>query len=503
MKMTRGLKLVAVTKRYGDLVAVDAGDLDVPAGTIHAVCGENGAGKSTLLKVAAGLVVPNQGRVVVDGRDIVPIAPKNAIANGVGMVVQHFALISALTVLENILLGSEPVGFLGRLDTRTAKQRIVSLMNDLSIQLPLDATAGELGVGDKQRIEIVRCLYRDANVIILDEPTAVLTKGEAEGLYRMLRRLADASKTVVVVTHKLDEVRLFCDAATVMRKGKVVATYPITAETRDSVVDSITSSIMGDAAAEMPAPRALSQSEEVCLSVRDVSFERAINRMSFDVAAGEVVGIAGVEGNGQREMVDLLAGLIEADTGSILISGEEVRGEARGERVAAVFEDRQVEGLVLDASIEDNVLLGDLKRVSTFGWIREGEMHKEATSRLEGVGAPVRLNEPVGALSGGNQQKVVVGRALAGVNRGAKLLLLSHPTRGVDLHARAAIWDLVRDAVQKKIAVVVVSSDLDELRALSNRILVISRGRIAKSFDSTVSDDEIGRAMLAAGEAHP
>jgi len=498
--MGGGLKLSGISKRYGDLLAVDSADLEVTAGTIHAVCGENGAGKSTLLKVAAGLVVPDAGSVFVEGVEVAPITPRQAIARGVGMVVQHFSLIPALTVAENIVLGSEPAGPFGTLALGQAKERIRTIASELAADLPLGAITGDLGVGQKQRIEIVRCLYRDARVIVLDEPTAVLTKGEAEALYRTLRHLADAGKTVVVVTHKLDEVRLYCDAATVMRKGKVINTYAINDSNRDGITDAITKSIMGDGTSH--ALHTKVEPTGKCISVSEVSLGRSLHQLSFDVAPGEVVGIAGVEGNGQRELVDLLSGLVECESGRVLINDEALGREPRAKRVATVFEDRQTEGLVLDASIANNVLLGDFARFSSYGWLREREMRHEADARLQAVGAPMRLDEPVRTLSGGNQQKVVVARALAQIERGAKVLLLSHPTRGVDLLARSAIWDLVRGVAEKNVAVVLISSDLDELRALSDRILVLSRGRIAKSFAPNVSDDEIGHAMLALGEAH-
>jgi simple sugar transport system ATP-binding protein len=483
---------VGVGKWFGALHAVKGVSLEANAGRVLAVCGENGAGKSTLLKIAAGVLRPDEGRVLVDGTELAPHTAREAIRRGVGMVQQHFALVGTLTALENVVLGVEPTRGAGVLDLRSARKKMEDVLRELGADLPLDAPVEELGVGDRQRLEIARALYRDAKVVILDEPTAVLTPGEAKSLYATLRRLADARRAIVVVTHKLDEVREHADEVLVLRRGERVLARSLgerdahrAAGGRAEAMDEIARAIMGG---DPPRPRERAQRArgEVALVLDGVTHGRALRGVSFEVHAGEIVGIAGVEGNGQRELVGILGGLLHRDAGDV-----------KGGPIVVVYEDRQREGLVLDASVRDNLVLGELARFSKGFVLDVGALDAEARRRFDRAGVKGTLGETARSLSGGNQQKVVLARALA---RDAKVLVLSHPTRGVDLGATRAIHADILAAADGGAGVVVLSADLGELRALADRILVLAKGAIAAELPPTASDDEIGCAMLSLAE---
>lgn len=492
-----------VGKRFGAIAAVRGVTCAFRSGEIHAVCGENGAGKSTLLKIVAGMLAPDDGEVRVGDRLLEPHTPSEAIRRGVAMVLQHFALVPVFTALENIILGAEPASGFGVLDRDGARARAQAIGRELGVDLPLDALVETLGIGDRQRIEIARALFRDARLVILDEPTAVLTKTEVAALYATLRRLAEQGKGIVVVTHKMDEVRAYADVVSVMRRGELVFTRPLDRSGDVAAqVDAVTAAIMGAEARRGDAPARDSEpaplAAEPVLVMTDVDVDRGLRSASISVRAGEIVGIAGVEGNGQKELVALLAGDAAPTRGTLVASP-----------TAVIREDRQSEGLVLDASLRDNLLLGELAKHARWGMLDLGSLEAEARKRLEVSGA-VRsvsavsdgaaprdasrdLDRAARTLSGGNQQKIVVARALA---RDAKLIVAAQPTRGVDLAAALDIHADLLQAAKRGAGVLVVSADLDELRALCSRILVLARGRIVAELPPTASDDELGRAML-------
>jgi simple sugar transport system ATP-binding protein len=490
-------RAVGVSIRYGDIVAVRGASVTFRSGRIHAVCGENGAGKSTLLKIVAGMVVPDSGHVEAFGSRLAPHTPREAIARGIGMVLQHFALVPVFTGLENIVLGAEPVNALGVVDAATARRRAEAAAKELGVDLHLDATVDSLGVGDRQRLEIARALYRHAKLLILDEPTAVLTKGEVEALYATLRRLADGGTGVVVVTHKMDEVREYADEVTVMRRGELLFTRTLAgAETgaRDAQIEEVTAAIMGagrgsadhdESAGDGDAKR--DEAREVVLELSGVSLGRGLHEVSFALHAGEIVGVAGVEGNGQRELVAVLARDSVPD-----------RGEVKGTVPAVIREDRQLEGLVLDATLRDNLVLGELGSFARRGGVLDLDaLEAEARARLLRSGAPPDLDRAARTLSGGNQQKIVIARALARLGHTkARALVAAQPTRGVDLGAASDIHARLRDAAASGAGVLILSADLAELRALCNRILVLARGRVVADLPPSTSDAELGRRML-------
>ena len=488
--MSALLALDGLDKRYGPVHAVDGVSVAFEEGRIHAVVGENGAGKSTLLRMAAGVVRPDAGEVRVDGVRLEPHTAREAIRRGIGMVQQHFALVGVLTALQNVMLGAEPVRSFGRLDQGAARARAEAVARDMGVSVPWDAPVETLGVGDRQRLEIVRALVREARVVILDEPTAVLTPGEAEALYGTLRRLADGGRAVVVVTHRLDEVRDHADVVTVLRHGRLISTGP-TARSDAAAMRRITRDIMGR---DPPPPleRRAREHGVVRLAVRDLRLGRALHGVSLEVRAGEIVGIAGVEGNGQRELVRVLAGLQAPDAGEVRCDGANV-----------VHEDRHAEGRVLPATVRDNLVLGELARFTRFGMVDARALELAARSRLERAGnVPPDLDAPAAALSGGNQQKIVVARAVARAGEGS-VLLFAQPTRGVDIAAARSIHDdIVRMAEEGK-AVLVVSADLVELRTLCDRLLVMARGRIVADLPADAPDAQIGDAMLGGTAAEP
>lgn len=481
-----------VTKTFGAVRAVDGVSAAFALGEIAFVCGENGAGKSTLLRIAAGLTTPDAGRVTVLGQPLAPHTPREALARGVAMVEQHFALIDDFDAVENVILGFEPTRS-GLVDRASAEERIRAILAELGTTLPLDVPVSALELGDRQRLEIVRALYRKAKVVILDEPTAVLTPMEASALYAVLRRLADRGAAVVVVSHKLDEVEAHADRVTVMRAGKALFSEeaPREDEGRAELVTRMTQAIMGELEPGPSAPRGTALAA-AALTLRGVGLARALEGVDLEVRAGEIVGIAGVEGNGQAELLEVLAGSVVPSAGTSKPRG----GDSA---ITIVHADRHQDGLVLDASLADNLVLGEHAKYTRCGVLDRGRMDAAARDRLAEAGAAFDLERPARTLSGGNQQKIVMARALARAE--SKVLVCAHPTRGVDLGAARAIHARILGAAARGMGVLVVSADLTELRELSHRIVVMRKGRIVAELPPEATEEELGRAMLGAPEA--
>jgi simple sugar transport system ATP-binding protein len=478
------LRLEGIEKRFGEVTAIRRGDLEVRCGELHAVVGENGAGKSTLLGVAAGIVPRDAGGLWTLGKREDAYDARRARHRGVEMVQQHFALFEDLTVLENMFLGSEVVVRGGRIDVVAEARRAREALRELDVELPLEAKLRDLGVGDHQRVEIARAICRDARVLILDEPTAILTPGEADALYATLRRLVAKGVAVVVVTHKLDEVQAHADRVTVMRRGETLATRSVTK-----------GDDLGRLAGELIAGTTLPPLDlkartpgRTLLRVRDLVVGRALRGLSLEVKAGEIVGVAGVLGNGQSELVLVLGGLLAPDSGDVDAG-----------RVAVVHEDRRTSGLVLDASVEENLVLGELARFTRAGLVDDAAVRARVTELIARY--DVRPPDPLArarSLSGGNQQKIVMARALAD---DPEVLVVAHPTRGVDLLASRAIHSQIVAAAARGAAVLLIGADLTELRLLSDRILVMARGTIVASVPAETDDATLGALMLGARPA--
>jgi simple sugar transport system ATP-binding protein len=475
-----------VSKAFGALLVLQDVSIAFEPGTVHAVIGENGAGKSTLLGIAAGRLAPDAGVVRVGGAPLAPHTVREAARRGVGLVEQELAIAGALSVLENVTLGAEPVRGFGRIDWAAARERAERAAGDIGLSLEWSALAGTLGVGDRQRLELVRVLARAPQVLLLDEPSAALPPGEAEALYDVLRRLADGGKTVVVVTHRLEDLRRHVDAVSVLRRGKLLSTRALGGGEREAAITEAGRQAM--AAAEEPAGlRAQPPPGEVRLEVRDLMSEPALRGVSFNVRAGEIVGMAGIAGNGQEALVRVLAGLERPRSGAV-----------RVESVAVVHEDRGAEGLVLDASVRENLVLGELAKFSRHGVIDEAAVDRAARARISdlGVQAP-DLDAPARSLSGGNQQKIVLARVLPRATP-STTLVLAQPTRGLDVASSRRIHDRIRGIRDQGSAVLIVSADLDELRALCGRILVMARGRIVADLSPESPTERFAEAMLGA-----
>ncbi|TFV55757.1 ABC transporter ATP-binding protein [Geodermatophilus sp. DF01-2] len=496
------VELRGITKRFPGVVANRDIELRVRRGEVHAVVGENGAGKSTLMKTLYGEHRPDEGQVLVDGREVHFRSPADAIAAGIGMVHQHFMLADNFTVLENVVLGSEPTRR-GRLDLAEARRRIAEISDRYSLGLRADALVEDLGVGDRQRVEIAKVLYRNARTLILDEPTAVLVPQEVDELFANLAELKREGLTVIFISHKLDEVRRVADSITVIRRGTTVGT----ADPRTTTVKQLAELMVG---AELPSPEIRSSTVRETpvlrlagVTVTDSGRRPVVDDVTLTVREGEVVGIAGVEGNGQAELVDAVMGLRPLAAGAVLLGDEDVTGwstRARRESgVGFIPEDRHRQGMLLDAPLWENRILGHQTRPPAVkGPFIDRRGARADTARIMreyDVRAPGPDTLAV-ALSGGNQQKLIVGREMSARPR---LLVAAHPTRGVDVGAQSVIWELLKDARAEGLGIVLVSADLDELIGLSDTLHVMLRGRLVATLDPRrVTPEELGGHMTGA-----
>jgi ABC-type uncharacterized transport system ATPase subunit len=495
------LELRNVTKRFGAVLANDHLNITIDSGTIHAVVGENGAGKSTAMRIAYGFYTADSGEIVVNGEVREICAPRDAIALGIGMVHQHFMLVRPMTVTENIVLGAEP-GSAVALDLRKAAAAIRALSQEFRLTVDPDATVETLSVGQQQRVELLKALYRRAELLILDEPTAVLTPQEVEEFFSILKRMRSHGKTVVIITHKLSEVLAISDRVTVMRDGRVVGNVK-TSETSAAEL----ARLMVGREVLLRVEKSPASPGPTVLSVRDLSVQR-VNGMSFDVRAGEIVGIAGVDGNGQTELIEALAGLLPESqvAGTITFGGRDLRSvDARRRReigIAHVPEDRHRRGLLLEFSLSENAILGVHYRPPAASGMGSMLLDRDAIDRRADLVIrqfdvrPPNPALPARALSGGNQQKLIIGREF---ELPPVLLLISQPTRGVDIGAIEFIHRKIIAMRDAGCAVLLVSAELEEVTALADRLLVLHNGRIAGEVDPSVATaEEIGLLMTGA-----
>jgi simple sugar transport system ATP-binding protein len=500
--MTEAIGCSGVWKRFGEVVANRDVSLSVEQGTIHAVIGENGAGKSTLMRALYGLSPPDAGEVRMRGERVAQPSVAESIRRRVGMVHQHFMLVPTLTVAENVVLGNEPTSR-GLLDLPRAEREIARLADEHGLAVEPTRLVGELSVGEAQRVEIVKVLWRGADVLILDEPTAVLTPLEVEQLFRVLRALKAAGSTVVLVTHKLDEVLALADRVTVMRRGEVVTEMATTGATPAELARAM----VGRDVVLTTKRSARAPSEDVRLAVEQLTVDRAdgtraLEGVGFEVRRGEIFGVAGVEGNGQAELALALAGILPG-RGRVRIDGVDVSAatvrarQARG--LAHIPEDRHERGLVLAFSVEENLMLGREAAYARPLRIDHARLRADAQLVIERLDLrPADPTVPAGALSGGNQQKIVVGREMA---RRPGVLVCAQPTRGVDVGAIERIHGELLALRQSGGAILLISAELDELVALADRIGVLYRGTLRGVVDN---DDparvraEVGARMVGA-----
>ncbi len=490
-----------ITKRFPGVLANDRVSLHVKAGEIHAVCGENGAGKSTLMKILYGMIPYDEGEMFVDGKKTRFRSPKDAIAAGIGMVHQHFMLADNLTVLENIILGEEPAGRLGRLNFKQARDRINTLGKAYGLEVDLDEPISELGIGERQRVEIIKALFRGARILILDEPTSVLVPHEVEELFRNMREMVSRGETIIFIDHKLEEVLEIAERITVLRAGRAVGTVKPDDVTKRDLAEMMVGSELPAPGAKTTRPSSQTSLRVDNLSILDSEEREVLAGVSLDVHKGEILGVAGVEGNGQQELVEALLGIIPAIGGKVILEDEDISGwTVRARREAGIGyipEDRHRRGLLLPAPLWENAMLGHqgMPPFSKRGfWLNISGARRKATECVEGfdVRTP-SINVAAHALSGGNQQKLIIGREMV---MNPRLLIAAHPTRGIDVGAQAAVWEGLRKAREEGLAVLLISADLDELIGLSDRLLVIYRGRIVAELDpETVTPHELGAHM--------
>ena len=497
------VELSGITKRFPGVVANRDINLRVAGGEVHAIVGENGAGKSTLMKILYGMQRPDEGTIRIEGNEVTFRSPAEAIAAGIGMVHQHFMLADNLTVLENVILGAEPVRR-GRLDLAEARRRIAEISDAYHLGVTPDRRVEDLGVGDRQRVEILKVLYRGARILILDEPTAVLVPQEVDELFGNLAELRAQGLTVLFISHKLDEVLKVADTITVVRAGTTVAQVkPDTVTPRD-----LAELMVGS---ELPTPETRESTVTTIdqLRVHDLCLEagaggrRLLDGVSFDLHRGEVVGIAGVEGNGQAELVELLIGLRTATSGTIRLGDRDITGwptlRRREAGIGYIPEDRHRQGLLLSSPLWENRILGHQSRRPNVrgGWIDRRSARADTQRIIDSY--DVRTpgpDTPAFALSGGNQQKLIVGREMSG---DPSVLIASHPTRGVDVGAQAAIWEQLRNARSDGLAVLLVSADLEELIGMSDTLYVMLRGRLVARLDpASVTPEQLGSYMTGA-----
>jgi len=494
------LEMRGIRKEFPGTVANDDVDLDVRRGEVHALLGENGAGKSTLMNILYGLYKPDGGEIRVRGKPVSFSSAKDAIEAGIGMVHQHFMLIPVMTVAENIVLGTEPVQAGVLLDERGAEARVRELSQQFGLIVSPEALVGDITVGQQQRVEILKALYRGADILILDEPTAVLTPQEAAELFDIVRSLQADGKSIIFISHKLNEVLEIADRITVLRRGKKIETVPREGATEESLARAM---VGREVLLRVEKPPA--QPGDVLLEIGDLHVvdDRGIDKVrgvSFAVRAGEIVGIAGVDGNGQSELIDAIAGLRKVHSGSVKVAGRELRHASAREMLDAgvghIPEDRQRRGLVLEFTIAENVALHDYAKPpdARWGWLFPQRLVERARRLIREF--DVRGGGPLTralALSGGNQQKVVAAREIA---RDPKVLIAAQPTRGLDV---GAIEFLHRRLVEERgegRAILLVSLELDEILSLADRILVIYEGEIVGEHTGEVSEQEIGLEML-------
>jgi|TARA_A100001011_G_scaffold296825_1_gene309415 ABC-type uncharacterized transport system ATPase subunit len=493
--MTLAIELSNISKSFPGVKANDKINLKIQEGTIHAIVGENGAGKSTLMKILYGMLKQDLGSIKIFDKEVNFASPKDAISKGIGMVHQHFMLADNLSVLESIILGMDRAS-LKVLNKSKYSDEINQITEKFSMPLNVNSMIDELGVGEKQRVEIIKVLFRGAKILILDEPTAVLVPQEVKELFNNLKNLKDSGVTIIFISHKLDEVLDIADEISVMRGGKHIDTVSSNSVSKIELAEMM----IGQ---NLPSPpkREKQSKEKIILSINNLSAEevngkKAFSSINFSIKEGEVVGIAGVEGNGQRELAESILGIHKIESGEIILGQENINDlntrDRRESGISFIPEDRQSQGLLMDVSLSENVILGkqsSSKYKSRYSNIKFGEADKNSNTVIENFDVRTPGNETLAlALSGGNQQKFVVGRE---IENKPQLLIASQPTRGIDIGAQSLIWNKLRLARDHGLGVLLISADLDELIGLSDRLYVIYEGNLVKELDPENATPEI------------
>ena len=493
--MTLAIDLSNISKSFPGVKANDEINLKIQEGTIHAIVGENGAGKSTLMKILYGMLKQDSGSIKIFDNEVNFSSPKDAISEGIGMVHQHFMLADNLSVLESIILGMDKAS-LKVLNKSKYKDEINEITEKYSMPLNTQSMIDELGVGEKQRVEIIKVLFRGAKILILDEPTAVLVPQEVSELFNNLKNLKDSGVTIIFISHKLDEVLEIADEISVMRGGKHIDTVDSSTVSKTDLAEMMIGQNL-----PTPPKREKNSKQDKSLTIKNLTAEidngrRAFENINFSINQGEVVGIAGVEGNGQRELAESILGVYPIEFGEIILGNTKINDLSTRDRresgLSFIPEDRQSQGLLMDVSLSENVILGkqsSTKYKSRYSNIKFNEASKNSNTVIENFDVRTPGNSTLAlALSGGNQQKFVVGRE---IENKPSLLIASQPTRGIDIGAQSLIWNKLRDARDDGLGVLLISADLDELIGLSDRIYVIYEGNFVKELDPENATPEI------------
>ena len=500
------IEMKDIVKKFGDFTANDHISLTVHRGEVHAILGENGAGKSTMMNVLCGLYKPTSGEILINGKEVRFASPKDAIDMGIGMVHQHFMLIQPFTVADNIILGVEPVKGLV-IDHKTAREKVVELSERYGMKVDPDAKVEDISVGMQQRVEILKVLYRGADTLILDEPTASLTPQEIEGLMEIIENLTADGKSVILITHKLKEITACADSCTIIRQGKYIRTVKV-----DEVNENDLAAMMVGRDVNFKVEKKEMTPGEVVLEVRDIHARdyrdvEILRGLNLSVRRGEIVGLAGVDGNGQTELVEVLTGLRKAESGTAPLLGKDVFNRSPRETfksgISSIPADRQKHGLILEFSNEDNMILQHFEEepYATGVFLNRKAIREHAVELTEKFDIRPRGSEgaPSGTLSGGNQQKVIIARE---VTNDKDLLIAVNPTRGLDVGAIEFVHKYLVEQRNRNRAVLLVSFELDEIMSLSDRIEVIFDGRIAGSVPGKDADEKELGFMMAGGKKH-
>lgn len=500
----RAIEMLGITRYFpsSQVLANDNVDFAVEQGQVHALVGENGAGKTTLMNILFGLVQPDRGAIQVNGQEVRITHPDEAIRLGIGMVHQHFKLVPSFTVAQNILLGMEPSRY-GFLDQRDENQTVKKLAEDFGLPIDPTAVVGEMPVGLQQRVEILKALQRQAQVLILDEPTAVLTPQEARELFVVIRKLAQRGHTVIFITHKLLEIIQVADQVSVMRNGKMIGSKPIAETNMREMARMMVGREVLLTVDKQPAKPGEPVLQVEHLLVAGVGGHKAISDLSFNVRAGEIVGIAGVSGNGQTELVDAITGIQPVDGGTLRLLGKEITNDPVWDRreggMAHIPEDRMRTGLNLQTNLDENVVVSRYREpeFEKFGLLNQGQMRKLAEWVVKQFAvASARPGEDIATLSGGNLQKVVLGRELSG---NPKLIVANQPTRGLDVGSIEFVHRTLVQARDRGAAVLLISVELDEIMALSDRIFVLFRGQFTGELEGDKATKEELGILMAGG----
>ncbi|MBF0579422.1 ABC transporter ATP-binding protein [Erysipelotrichaceae bacterium RD49] len=498
------VQMSGITKRFGTNTALDHVDLNVQKGSIHAILGENGAGKTTLMNILYGLYQPDEGEIYLQGEKVDMKNPNVAIAHGIGMVHQHFMLVENFTVAENIILGQETCKAAGILDMKKARQTVNELVEAYGLEVDPDALISDISVGMQQRVEILKALYRGADVLILDEPTAVLTPQEIKDLMGIMQRLVRAGKTIIIITHKLKEIKASSDFCTIIRRGKWIQTVSLIEVDENKLADMMVGHAVKLKVEKGPAHPGATIFKMEGVHAKDARGVKALNDLNLELRCGEIYGLAGVDGNGQKELVEVITNLRKTDEGKIIMNGEEIQNtttrNTMNHKISTIHEDREKRGLVPDFTVEENVVLDTYMKepFSQKGLLKFKPIEEETVQLIHDY--DIRPDhcekDPIRGLSGGNQQKVIIAREIA---NDPDLLIAVQPTRGLDVGAIENVHRMLVEERDKGKAVLLISLELDEVMSVADRIGVIYDGHIQGEFKQGEVDEKTIGLLMAGG----